>query len=202
MQEGFGAGIEGQTATHDLGAFGRLRLAIEGQVEAEAIEQLRAQLAFLDVHGADQHEVRGMPMGDTVTLDVVDPAGGGIEQQVDQMIGQQVDLIDIQHAAIGPGQQTRGKLRAALAQRCVQIQGADDALLAGAQRQGDEAPTIEQVGQATGQGRFGHAARPLDQHTTDGRVNGRQAQRQLQRIGADHGGEGEVMFGHGLSRDQ
>ncbi|MGD6100270.1 hypothetical protein QUV37_22510, partial [Xanthomonas citri pv. citri] len=73
LQKGSRVGIEGQAATHDLGALGRLRLAIERQVEAEAVEQLRAQLALLGVHGADQHEARGMPMGDAVTLDVVDP---------------------------------------------------------------------------------------------------------------------------------
>lgn len=42
LQEGFGACIEGQAAADDLGALGRLRLAIEGQVEPEAVEQLRA----------------------------------------------------------------------------------------------------------------------------------------------------------------
>ena len=202
LQEGDGVSIEGQATTHDLGTLGWLRLAIQRQIQAEAVEQLRAQLAFLGVHGADQHEARGMPMGDAVTLDMVDPAGGSIEQQIYQMIRQQVYLIDIEHAAIGAGQQAGGKLRAAFAQRCVQIQGADDALLAGAKRQGDEAPALQQVGQATGQCGLGHAARALDQHPTDVRIDGRQAQRQLQRIGADHGGEGEVMFGHGLSRDQ
>jgi len=135
LQEGLRVSIESQTATDDLGPFGRLRLAFEGQVEAEAIEQLRAQFTFLDVHRADQHEARSMAMGDTVTLDMVNPTGGGIEQQVDQMIRQQIDLIDIQHTAIGTGQQARGKLRAAFAQRRVQIQRADDALLARPQRQ-------------------------------------------------------------------
>lgn len=103
LQEGCGIGIEGQASADDLGALGRLRLAIEGQVEAETVEQLRAQLALLGIHGANQHEARGMPMGDAVTLDMVDPAGSGIEQQIDQMVGQQVDLIDIEHAAVGTG---------------------------------------------------------------------------------------------------
>ncbi len=55
-------GIEGQATADDFGTLGRLRLRIQGQVEAEAVEQLRAQLAFLGVHGANQHKARGVTM--------------------------------------------------------------------------------------------------------------------------------------------
>jgi hypothetical protein len=61
-----------------------------------------------------------------------------------------------------------------------------------APRQGDELTAGQQVRQATGQGRLGHAARAFDQHAADLRVDGGQAQREFQVIGADHGGEREM----------
>ncbi|MCY1181400.1 hypothetical protein D9M73_219010 [compost metagenome] len=126
-------------------------------------------------------------MRDTVTLDAVCAAGSHVKQQIDQGVGQQVDLIDIQHTAVGLGQHARGKLRLALPQRGIQVEGADQPLFTGAQWQGDERAFAKQVGQATGQGALGHATRPFDQHTTDPGVDGGQAQGQLQIVGADHG---------------
>ena len=46
-------------------------------------------------------------MTDTVALDMVFAAGGDIEQQIDQMIGQQVDFIDVEQTAMGAGEQAR-----------------------------------------------------------------------------------------------
>ncbi|MNE31368.1 hypothetical protein D3C80_1249330 [compost metagenome] len=63
-------------------------------------------------------------MGNTVAFDAVGTTGRHIEQQVDQMIGQQIDFIDIQHAPVGRGEHPRGKLRAPLAQRRIQVQRA------------------------------------------------------------------------------
>lgn len=184
--------VEGQAAAQDFGALGRLRLAVEGDLEAEAVQQLRAQLAFLGVHGADQHEARGVAMGQAVALHQVDAAGGDVQQQVHQVVGQQVHLVDIEHATVGLGQDAGGELRTAFAQGRVEVEGADDAFLAGAQGQGDEDALRQQVGDAPGQGGLGHAARAFDQHTADGRVDGCQVQRELQLVGGDHGAQGEV----------
>ncbi|CAH0314089.1 Cytokinin riboside 5'-monophosphate phosphoribohydrolase [Pseudomonas sp. Bi70] len=196
-----GVGIEGQAATHDLGPLPRLWLAIQRQVEAETVEQLRAQFALFGIHGADQDEARIVSMGNAVALDMVDAAGRRIEEQVDQMIGQQVDLIDVQHPAIGLAQQAGRELRTTFAQGRVQVEGTDDTLFTGAQRQGDEHTALQQRGQAAGQGRFGHAAWAFDQHAANRRIDRHQAQRQLQRVGTDHGGKGEVgVIGHGAIR--
>nr|VVM65263.1 hypothetical protein PS652_01489 [Pseudomonas fluorescens] len=195
--ERFGIAVEIQAPANDLATGLWQRLAFEHHVQAKAIEQLRAQLALLRVHGANQHETGAVAVGDTVTLDPVGATGGHVQQQVDQMIRQKIDFIHIQHAAIGLGQHPGRKLRLALAQRRIQVEGTDQAFFTGAQRQGHEWPLTEQIGQAAGQGALGHAARTFDQHAADLRVNGRQAQRQFQLIGADHGGQGEVCrFAH------
>ncbi len=79
-EEGFGGVVEGQAAADDLGALGWLGRTAELHLEAEAVEQLRAQFAFLGVHGADQYEARRVAMGQAVALDVVDTAGCDVEQ--------------------------------------------------------------------------------------------------------------------------
>jgi hypothetical protein len=50
--------VERQAPANDLLARLGCRQAVEGDVQAKAVEQLRAQLALLRVHGADQHEAR------------------------------------------------------------------------------------------------------------------------------------------------
>ena len=75
--------------------------------EPEPVEQLRAQLALFGVHGADQHEPGIVAVRDTVAFDVHPAHRGGVEQHVDQVVVQQVDLVDVQHATVRAGQQPR-----------------------------------------------------------------------------------------------
>ena len=75
--------------------------------EPEPVEQLRPQLALFGVHGADQHEAGLVAVRDAVALDVRAAHRGGVEQHVDQVVVQQVDLVDVEHAAVGAGQQSR-----------------------------------------------------------------------------------------------
>ncbi|MOA19497.1 hypothetical protein D3C78_1398840 [compost metagenome] len=98
-----GITVKIQSTTNDLSAFKGRGVTAEGNVQAESIKQLRTQLAFFRVHGADQHEARRMPMGNAVTLDQVGAAGRHVEQQVHQMVGQQIHFVDVQHAAVGLG---------------------------------------------------------------------------------------------------
>ena len=92
-------------SAHHLGA--QRRLAGRGHVdgEPEPVQQLRAELALLGVHGADEHEPRGVAERDAVALDRGAALGGGVEQQVDEVVLQQVDLVDVEHAAVGSGEQ-------------------------------------------------------------------------------------------------
>ena len=189
--------VEIQPTPNDLPALGRRGVAAEGDVQTETVEQLWTQLALFRVHRADQHKPRRVAMGNAVALDQVGAAGGDVEEQIDEVIGQQIDLIDIKHTAVGLGQNAGRELRAAIAEGRVEVEGADQAFLGGAQRQGDELAAGEQIGEATGQGRLGHTARAFDEHAADFRVDGGEAQGEFQVIGADHGGEGEMRgVGH------
>ena len=76
--------------------------------------------------------------GEPVPLDAVDPEGGGVDEDVDEMVGQQVDLVDVQDAAVGGGQQPGPEPGPAFEQGALEVEGADDAVLGGADRQLDE----------------------------------------------------------------
>ena len=49
-----------------------------------------------------------MDVGDALPLDPVDPAGGDVEQDVHQVVGQQVDLVDVEDARRRPRPAGRG----------------------------------------------------------------------------------------------
>lgn len=60
-------------------------------------------LAFLGVAGADEDEARGVADRQAFAFDHVFAGDRHVEQQVDDVILQQVDLVDIEIAAIGAG---------------------------------------------------------------------------------------------------
>ena len=149
-----------------------------GDRQAEAVEQLRAQLALGRVAAANHDELGGVHDGDALALHSVLPARGctqgdgqprrsgcsgrtcsdcppftqfgvvpfqhrthiapnpphptcrtRVEHHVHQAVVQQVDLVDVQDAAVGPGQQPRLERLDALGQRLFDVNGAADAVL-------------------------------------------------------------------------
>ena len=99
--------VERQPAADDLDPHGRVERTGDLDREPEAVEQLRAQVALLGVHRADQHEAGVVGGGQAVALDVHAAERGRVEQHVDQVVGQQVDLVDVQQPAVGRRQQAR-----------------------------------------------------------------------------------------------
>ena len=101
--------VEGEPAADDLdpGADVARRRDLDGQ--PEPVEQLRPQLALLRVHRADQQEPGRVRHRHPVALDVRPAHRGGVEQQVDEVVVQQVDLVDVQHPAVGVGEQARAR---------------------------------------------------------------------------------------------
>ena len=106
--------------------------------EPEPVQQLRTQLALFGVHRADQDEPGLVAVRDAVAFDVHPAHRGGVEQHVDEVVVQQVDLVDVQHAAVRARQQTRREGVLAVAQHALQIQRADHPVLGGADGQLDE----------------------------------------------------------------
>ena len=162
------------------------RMDVDGQ--PEPVQQLRAQLALFGVHGADEHEARVVAVRDAVTLDMHPTHRRGVEQHVDQVVVQQIDLVDIEHAAVGAGQQSRGERMLAVAQHLLQIQRTDHAVLGRADRQLDESAAVhrgQHLRQAPHRGRFRGALLAADQHAADLRMHRAQQQRQPKAVVAD-----------------
>ena len=173
-----GVGLEGDAAADHLGP--QVGVARRGHLdgEAEAVEQLRAELALLGVHGADQHEAGGVAHRDAVALDG-DPAHrGGVEELVHHVVVQQVDLVHVEQAAVRPREQAGLELGDALAQRPLQVQRSGDPVL----------------GRSDGQ--FHQAHRP----PLGGRVEGDRSVRGLGAAVIRRGGE--AVAGHDLDLRQ
>ena len=168
--------------------------------QAKAIQQLRPQFAFFGVHGANEHKTRGVPVRDAVALHHIDAAGGYIQQGIDQGIGQQIDFVHIQDAAMRARHQAGQEAHLPVAQHVFHIQGAYQLFDAGRQRQADERRARQQGGQRARSSGFGRAARAADEHAAHARIYRRQQQR-LPQIGvAQQGRERKALLARGLRR--
>jgi hypothetical protein len=130
--------VEGQPPAYDLDP--RRRVPGGGHLdgEPEPVQQLRAQLALLGVHRADQHEARGVLDRDAVALDGGPAHRSGVQQQVDEVVVEQVDLVDVQDAAVSSREQAGLVLGTPLGQRALEVQRPEHPVLCGADRQLDE----------------------------------------------------------------
>ena len=133
--------------------------------QAKAVQQLGPQLAFFRVAAAHQHKARRVAHRQAFALDHVFARGGHVDQQVDQVVFQQVDLVDVEKAAVRLGQQAGLKRLHALRQGALQIQRTDHAVFGGAQRQVDHGHRNEvglgRAARGPQRGAFGAAASGL-----------------------------------------
>ena len=98
------------------------------------------------------------------------------------MVGQQVDLVDVEDTAVGGGQQPRPQAGAALEEGPLEVEGADDPVLGGADGQlherrrarraggGPRRRRWQQRGQRPGGGRLPRSLLAPDQHAAQPRV--------------------------------
>ncbi|SKZ48409.1 Uncharacterised protein [Mycobacteroides abscessus subsp. abscessus] len=117
------------------------------------------------------------------------------------MVGEEIDLVDVEHSPVGTGKQPGREHRLAVAQYGRQIQRPDDAVLGGADREFDDSArgrlvaavcrvlVSDQWSESADDGRFGRALLAADQHTADARRHRAQDQRQLQPLLPHHGAE-------------
>ena len=139
-----------------------------------------------------------------IAFDVHAAHRGGIQQNVDQMVGQQVDLVDVKHTAVRARQQARREGVLTVAQHLLQIQRSDDAILGGADRQLHQLRTRIGLGEHRGQcpyrGGFGGALLAADEYATDLRAHRAQQQCQPQPVVADDGAQRVARRDHERAR--
>ena len=138
--------VEVHSPAHDPSA--RLHVARTGDLhaEAEAVEQLRAELTLLGVHGAHEQEARVLHDADPIALDGHLTRGGSVQQGVDEVVAQQVDLVDVEHAAVGAAEQA-GLDTVIAGQGGAQVEGPDQPVQRRTERQ------LHQRGRGVGSGR-------------------------------------------------
>ena len=129
--EGLRVRIELQSPADHVGAQCRVLRCGDLDGETEAVEQLRTQLALFGIHGADEHEPRRVGDRDAVAFHGDGAHGGGIEEQVDQMVVQQIDLVDVENPAVRLGQKARFEVHGALAERLFEVDRSGHAVLGG-----------------------------------------------------------------------
>ena len=115
----------------------RFNVARAGHLDRQPkpIQQLRPQLALFRVARPHQHEPRRVADRQPLTLHHILTRLRHIQQQIDDVILQQVHLVDIKIAAIGPRQQPRLERLFATRQGPFNIQRPNHAVLSRPQRQ-------------------------------------------------------------------
>ena len=79
-----------------------------------------------------------MPEGYPLALDHVHAHRGGVEQDVDDVVLQQVDLIDVEYRAVCPREYARVERLLPVPQRLLDVERPHHHLLGGVERQGDD----------------------------------------------------------------
>jgi hypothetical protein len=97
---------------HNLGSLFHAEVIRDMNFVSEAIEELRAELAFFGVHGANQHILSGDLLRDAIAFDTMHSARGRIQQRVGEVIGKQIHFVNVEDALMSLGQQS--SLRAPL----------------------------------------------------------------------------------------
>ena len=159
--------VEREPPPHDLGPRCDVARRPHLDREPEPVQQLRPQLALLRVHRADQQEPGRVRHRHAVAFDVRPTHGGGVEEGVDEVVVQEVDLVDVEHPAVGVGEQTGLVGADALGQRALQVERADEPVFGRADRQLDQPGRVPgghdrrvRPVRAVGVGRGGVAAEP------------------------------------------
>ena len=76
------------------------RLRVRGQADADAVHQVRPQLVLLRVERGDEQRAARVADGEPLALDRHPPRRQRLEQQVRDRLVEQVDVVDVQHAAV------------------------------------------------------------------------------------------------------
>ena len=135
-----------------------------------------------------------MDVGHAVPLDTVDARHRDVEQRVDEVIGEEVDLVDVEHAAVRGHQQPWAELRRPILEKGGDVDRAKHAVLGGAEGELDERrPIGQERGEAACERGLGRAFLPAQQHPGEARLRGGQQQGELGVVLSDYRGERETI---------
>ena len=137
-REALGVAVEGVTALDHLDALIEVGGGRDLDREAEPVEELRSQIALLGIAAADEDEARGMADADAFAFDDVLAGRGDVEEEVDEMILEEIDLVDVEVAAVGAGEEAGFVRFLTTGEGAFEVEGADDAVLGRAEWEIDD----------------------------------------------------------------
>ena len=127
--KGIGIALVGDPPTDDLDAGLRCGLPRNRNRERKAVKQLRTNVPLLGIHRPDEHEARGMRIGNPLALDGIHAHRRRVEENVHNVILEQIDLIHIEDIAVRRRQNPRLELLAPVLNRRLHIERTDHAIL-------------------------------------------------------------------------
>lgn len=107
--------------------------------EAEAGQQLRAQIALIRVHRTHEDEIVWMPDRDALAFDHVLAHGRGVEQHVDDVVIEEVHQVDVHQVPVGLVEDAGVEPPVALLDGRLEVDGFDDAVRRAVHRQIEDA---------------------------------------------------------------
>ena len=87
-----------------------------------ALEELGAEVPFLGIHGAYEDESGRVGEGNALPFHIVHSHGGGIQEQIHEVIVQKIHLIDVEYVPVGGGEDTGLELLLAGLEHVLQVQ--------------------------------------------------------------------------------
>ena len=132
---GLGCGLlpprrEAQDGVDGLDAAGYLHLlGVRGQGDGDPIEEVIAQLALVGVERRDQEGTAGVGEGYALALHDDLSLGNDVQQYVGGLLVQEVDVVDVQDAAMGLGEQARAEHRPAVLDALLEVGRSYEAVL-------------------------------------------------------------------------
>ncbi len=130
--------LEEEVSLHDLDPLPRVAHRLQPDAEREPIQDLRAEVPLLRIHRADQNEFRRVRDRQPFPLDRAPVAGGRVQDVVDQMIGQEIDLIHVEDVPVGRAEDAHLHLALARMEQGLDVDAADQTVFRAAQREIDD----------------------------------------------------------------
>jgi len=134
-----GIALEGLGGPDDRHTLGGVHAPLHGHLQPEPVQELRPQFTLLGIHGADQDEPGGVGEGYPFAFHHVDAHGGSIEEDVGHVVVQQIDLIDVEDAAVDRREDTRVDGHRSFTDRPLHVDGANHPVLGHPKREVDDA---------------------------------------------------------------
>jgi len=96
--------VIGEPPTYNLDSSGRVGKGLTLHAKTKAVEKLWTQFSLFRVHRPHQDERGLCSMRDTISLNMDEARGCGIEEDIHKVVFQQINLIDVEDTTICLGE--------------------------------------------------------------------------------------------------